>query len=164
MDVRREAKLEIDAARVIKAQIAELTDDEDTIRDTLEGETDLAPMIRSLVLSIIEDKALMAGAKDASQAMDVRASRFRGRIEAKRELIRVAMELAEWTSREFDVGTVALKKAAPAVSVIDEQDIPAEFFEQSEPKLDKKKLLAALKVGPVEGAALKNGAPILEIR
>ena len=164
-DIRADAIREIDAARMIKQSIAALTDDEDAIRDTLEGETNLHGAIRALVLSITEDAMLRDGAAEAAKKLTERADRFKGRIEAKRELIRLAMEIADWQTREMDVATVTLKRAAPALQVIDESIIPADFFKPGKPKLDSAAVLKALKDGhSVAGATLKNGAPVLAIK
>lgn len=164
-DIRNAAIREIDAAKVIKANIASLTDDSDTIRDTLEGETNLDGIIRALLISIEDDKGLRDSANATARTIANRAGRFEARIDAKRELIRLAMELAEWTSKEFDVATVTMKKAAPALQVTKEEDIPAEFWKPGKPSIDRTALLKALKAErTIEGAQLKNGAPVLDIR
>jgi len=48
--------------------------------------------------------------------------------------------------------------------VVDEGEIPEEFFVEQAPKLDRKSLLASLKDGPIDGATLSNGALTLQIR
>ena len=164
MDIRREAQLEIDAARVIKAQIAELTDDDDAIRDTLEGETDLAGIVRKLIISITDDEALCDSAKAVAETYRARASRFDLRADAKRALLLKTMDMAEWRSKEFDVGTVSLARLPPSCIVFNEDVLPDEFWKAAKPSIDKTAVLKALKSGAdVPGAEMKNGGYTLKI-
>lgn len=164
-DVRVDAIKEINAATAIKQGIAALTDDADAIRDTLEGETNLDAIIRALVVSIDEDKILIDGCTNRIDELRDRKARFEARVDAKRALIAQAMELAEWKKRELDIGTVSLTKGVPQLRVVNEADIPPEFWIVGEPKLDKKAVLAALRDKQnIPGAQLSNAAPSLTIR
>lgn len=164
-DIRTEAIKEINAATAIKEGIKVLTDDDDTIRDTLEGETNLDGIIRGLILSIQDDEVLVDGLSIRIGEMKSRCDRFKARIEAKRTLIAQAMEIAEWRSKELDIATVTLAKGRANLRVIEEADIPAQYWKAGKPVLDKTTLLADLKGGAtVDGAQLSNGAPVLTIR
>jgi hypothetical protein len=165
VDVRERALRALDAARMVKAQIMQITDDADAIRDTLEGETDLDGVMRALVLSIAEDEILVTGLNALIEGFTGRRDRFDRRIEGKRDLIRLALETADWKSRELDVGTVSLRKAPAALRLTDEAAVPAAYWKPQDPKLDKKAVMAALKAGEtVPGASMANGSPTLEIR
>jgi hypothetical protein len=51
------------------------------------------------------------------------------------------------------------------LELIEEADIPAEFWKAGDPKLDRKALAEALKEGrSVPGVALSNQAPSLTVR
>lgn len=164
-DVRADAIKEINAATAIKEGIKALTDDADTIRDTLEGETDLDGIIRSLLLSIHDDEALVDGLSLRIGELKSRCDRFKARIEAKRTLIAQAMEIADWRSKELDIATVTLAKGRATLRVLEEADIPGKYWKSGKPVLDRTALLADLKDGAtVEGAQLSNGAPVLTIR
>lgn len=164
-DIRAEAIKEINAATAIKEGIKVLTDDDDTIRDTLEGETNLGGVIRALILSIQDDEVLVDGLSLRIGELKSRCDRFKARIEAKRTLIAQAMEIAEWRSKELDIATVTLAKGRANLRVMEEADIPAKYWKAGKPVLDKTALLADLKGGEtVEGAQLSNGAPVLTIR
>lgn len=164
-DVQHKAIQEINAAIAIKEGIKALTNDDDAIRDTLEGETDLDQQIRALVLSIGDDKALIAGLTAHVAELNERLTRFKNRVEAKRTLILQAMTIADVEKYEFDAATVSRRKTAPAVRVIEEADIPSDYWAPQPPKLDKRKLLAALTEGTIiPGAALSNQHDTVSIR
>lgn len=164
-DVVKDAVQAIDAATVIKASIAKLTDDTDALIDTLEGETDLDVIVRSLLLSLEEDQLMIDGLGARIADLAERKQRFELRIGTKRTLVHQALELLGRAKMEFDIATVSLGKAAPALQVVQEAEIPSRFWKAGDPKLDKPALLDALKAGEaIPGAALKNGAPRLTIR
>lgn len=165
MDDTRHLQREIAAAETIKAGLLAVTDDTDAIRDTLEGETNLHGMIRSMLLSIEDDQAMVDGAKARIDDLSERKRRFEGRIEAKRALVEQAMTVAEIDKVETDLATVSLRAVPPKPVISTEADIPSEFFIPQPPKLDQKALLAALKEGrDVPGATLSNGGKTLSVR
>lgn len=165
-DVLRDSIREIDAALAIREGLKRLTDDDDAIRDTLEGETDLPTVISRLIESIEGDEGLKEGAKEAAARIKARAERFERRIEAKRALIQQAIEIADMkTPLELPAGTVSLSKGSPKLVITDEAAIPAEYWKASEPTLNRTAVTAALKAKTaVPGATLSNGQPTLTIR
>jgi hypothetical protein len=61
---------------------------------------------------------------------------------------------------------LTLKAATKKTKVLDESKIPSEFFVTipESKQLDKRALLAALKLGEIEGAELEDGKRALTIR
>lgn len=164
LDVRKDAIRSIDAMRAIKEGISQLTDDADAIRDTLDGQTDLAGMVASLVASIDEDQLLLDGIAARMKALKERQERVELRVEAKRALIQQGMEIADQKSVELPSATLTLKKVPPKLVVVNEASIPPDFF-ATKVTLDKKKALDALKDGKtVDGCQLSNGSMTLQIR
>lgn len=163
-DVGR-AQREIEAARVLREHIAQLAQgDEDFIRDTLEGETDLPSLVRSLLVGIGEDEAMAKGLSDYAEQLASRKGRLDKRAKLKRTLICSAMEIAGRPSMETDIGTVTLSAVKAKAIVTEEADIPAEFFKPQPPKLDQAALSAALREGrEVAGATLSNGGSTVRI-
>ena len=160
-----DVSLQLKAAAAVKDAIAKLTDDEDVIRDTLEGETDLDGVLRYLLKEIGGTEAMLEGLTIHIRELKSRQHRFKRRIEDYRALALQAMDIAEWNKRELDVGTLSLGKSAPAMLVTDEAAIPARFWKAGDPQLDRNAVLAALKADEtIPGAELKNGAPVLTIR
>jgi hypothetical protein len=156
----------IEAARVLREQIATLAEgDSEFIRDTLEGEVDFEGIARSLLASIGEDEAMVAGLDTYSDELSARKKRIAGRIQAKRALIASALEIADRPKLELDIGTLSLTKVQPKAHVVEEADIPADYWKPQPPKLDLKTLTAALKDGQtVPGATLTNGGQTVTIR
>lgn len=164
-DVVKDAIVALNAATVIKESICKLTDDTDALLDTLEGETDLDVIVRALLISLEEDQARIDGLTARIADLAERKARFELRIGTKRTLVHQALELLGRRTMELDIATVSLAKAAPALQVVQEADIPARFWKVGDPKLDRTAVLDALKAGEaVPGAALKNGQPRLTIR
>jgi hypothetical protein len=156
---------DLDAAKVLRDQIAQLADgDEEFVRDTLEGETDLEGIIRSLLAGIGLDEAMAEGIDAFVKELAGRKDRLASRAKLKRTLICTALEIAGRKTIETDVGTVTLSAVKPKAIVNEEADIPAEFFKSQPPKLDQTALSAALREGrEVPGAVLSNGGNTIRI-
>lgn len=156
---------DLEAAKVLRDQISDLAaGDEDFIRDTLEGETDLPAIVRMLLAGIGEDEAMADGIDAYAAELATRKARLAGRAKLKRSLICSALEIAGRKTIETDVGTVTLSAVKPKAIVTEEADIPAEFFKPQPPKLDQSALSAALREGrEVKGATLSNGGNTVRI-
>jgi hypothetical protein len=75
------------------------------------------------------------------------------------------MQSGEIRTLDTPAGTVTRKAVPPSVLILEEAEIPAEFFKPQDPKLDKKAVAEALKAGkPVPGAAMSNGGETIAIR
>ena len=101
--------------------------DEDTLRDTLEGLSELPEMIAAVVRSELEDRALAKGLKGRIGEMEERLGRFEQRAGKKREMAREAMEqgdLQKITEPDF---TVSLRSVQPPLVIVEEKEIPDEF-------------------------------------
>jgi len=156
---------EIEAAKVLRDQIADIAaNDPEFMRDVIEGETSLHELIGALVAEEGEDKAVIDGLDRYVEHLVARKDRLKRRIETRRALIALAMEIAELPSFETPTGKVSVAPVAPKAIVQDEAQIPARFWIAGEPKLDRKALLAALKASEnVPGATLSNGSKTIRI-
>lgn len=159
------AQRDLEAAKILREQISDLAQgDEDFIRDTLEGETDLPAIVRSLLAGIGEDEAMAEGIDAYARDLATRKDRLTSRARLKRSLICTALEIAGRKTMETDVGTVTLSAVKPKALVTEEADIPAEFFKPQPPKLDQSALSAALREGrAIAGATLSNGGNTIRI-
>jgi Gp157 protein len=139
--------------------------DEDDLRDTVEGATNLPGVLGSILRSRLSDLALMAALRTRVLDMQERFARIEYRAEKKRALVASVMERAgirKLTEPDF---TASLREIPPGVIVIEEGKIPEPFWKPQPPKLDRKALLAALKAGEVvPGATLGNGSATLAVR
>jgi hypothetical protein len=158
---------EAQAVAAVQASLRQLgeADDETLLADSIAGETSLLEAIDQLLLTIAESTGLAKGAQDAAQMLCARAARLERRAETARGVIEQALMIAELDKLERPTATLSLARRAAKLEVLEEADVPAEFWKPGDPKLDKKALLAALKDGrAVPGACLANSAPSLTIR
>jgi len=139
--------------------------DEETLADTLEGITDLHEAIASVVRAALVDAAMADGLKDHIQDLQERLRRLLERASKRREVARDAMiqvDIKKVAAPDF---TVSVRPGSPALMVVDEGSIPAIYWAQREPRLDRLTLIKDLKNGmPVTGAGLSNPEPVLSVR
>jgi hypothetical protein len=138
--------------------------DEQTLADTLEGETDLTEMLAATVRALIMDETIAEALQLRIAEMAERLARFEQRAARRRELVRDAMADCDIKDIKQEDFTAALRNSPPKVVVIDESKIPQPFWEQR-PHLLKRELLDTLKGGTrVEGAMLSNPGMTLSVR
>ncbi len=150
-----------------KAQLAERFPDADdeTLRDTLEGLTDLREMIVAVARSQQEDRVLAQALRTRIEEMQERLRRFDHGVERKRDLLASVMERAAIGKiAECDL-TISLRQSPPPLVVADEDAIGEAYWKAQPPKLDRRKLLDDLKAGAeVPGACLGNGGQSISVR
>lgn len=155
---------ETEAARALLANIRDVIgDDEDMAHDAVEGETSLLEEMAKAVARIQEVAAFEAALAAQIEQLEARKSRFANQGERIRTALCVAMGDVGLKKAELAGATLTLKPVPPKVVVTDEAAIPAAFWKPSDPKLDRKALLAALKDHPVDGASLSNGSTTISI-
>ena len=155
------------AAKVLLEQLRDLQadDDDEVVRDSIEGETDLHEAIEAAVKRLGGDLAAIEGLEAYIKRLTSRRDRLENRVDATREAIANAMELARLPSLETPIATVAVKKVAPKVIITEEADVPSDFWKPQPPKLDKRAVMSALKdKQPVPGAQLSNGGETIQVK
>jgi hypothetical protein len=153
------------AAQALRETIAKLTDDGETIRDTIEGETGLHEAVGKVMAFVRDDEILIAGIDRMVETLVARKKRLEDRVGFYRSAIEQAMVIGEIQTMELPDATVTVRRVAPKLEVVDESAIPAGFWRPQDPKLDRKAVTDALKAGQdVPGAALGNGGITLSIR
>lgn len=144
--------------------VSSLTDDEDTIRDTIEGEFDTVSLVRNLLNSADDDRALVDGLKARIAELTERCKRLTLRADNKEVAIERVMQLANLRRLEMDVATVSFTTARPSVVITNGTEIPEELCRVTTTP-DKAKIVALLKAGEtVPGAELAGGHSVLSIR
>jgi len=165
-EVSHELHQQTCAAKVLLEQLRDLeADDDDVVRDSIEGETDLHEAIEAAVKRLGDDLAAIEGLEAYIKKLDGRKARLKKRVDTTREAIANAMELARLPKMETPLATIAQKKVPPKVIIADEADIPSDFFKPQPPKLDKKAVMDALKAKQaVPGTQLSNGGTTISVR
>ena len=139
--------------------------DEDTLRDTLEGLSSLPEALTAVVRSYLDDLDLAGALGMRISDMQERLSRFEQRADKKRELVTSVMERANIKKLTEPDFTASLRAVPPSVVIVDEQEIPQEYWKPQPPRLDRQGLSAALKGGSaVPGAALGNSQVTISVR
>ena len=137
----------------------------ETLRDTLEGITELHEMIAAVIRSALVDKALQAGLHFRVDEMKERLSRLELRATKKRQLALEAMTEVGLTKFEQPDFTASARSGSPALVVIAEDQIPEAYWLPQPPKLDRQMVLGELKRGiEIPGAQMCNPKPVLSVR
>jgi Siphovirus Gp157 len=139
--------------------------DDETIRDTLEGITDLHEMLAAIIRSALIDEALQVGLRSRLEDMKQRLARLEERGAKKRQSALEAMSEVGLKKLEQADFTASARAGSPALVVVSEDVIPETYWVPQPPKLDRQSLLADLKrVGEIPGAQLSNSKPTLSVR
>src|SRR4249920_1816870 len=97
--------------------------DDETIRDTLEGITNLHEMIAAVIRSALVDEALHAGLRSRLDDMKERLSRLELRATKKRELALEAVTEVGLSKLEQPDFTASARAGSPALMVVAEDRI-----------------------------------------
>ena len=139
--------------------------DDNTLGDTLEGITSLPEMIGEVVRSALIDEHLAEGLKLRLGEMKDRLSRLLERARKKRVLALEVMTDAELTKLTEPDFTVSVRKSPSSLVILNEMDVPEDYWVPQPAKLDKTALLQALKADQeIPGVQLSNGQPTIAVR
>jgi hypothetical protein len=139
--------------------------DFETLRDTLEGITDLHEMIAAVIRSALVDEALHLGLRSRIDDMKERLSRLELRASKKRQIALEAMSEVGLSKLEQPDFTASARAGSPALVVIAEETIPEAYWLPQPPKLDRQAILGELKRGiEIPGAQMGNLKPVLSVR
>lgn len=148
-----------------RLQVAFPDADDETLRDTLEGMTNLTDSLAELLRSHLEDRSFAAALRSRMADMQVRCSRFEERARKKREFVCAIMEEADLKKLVEPEFTVSLRHAQRPLLVIDEDAIPADYWKPQPTKLDRQGLILALSNGKdIPGAVLGNPPMTISVR
>jgi hypothetical protein len=143
-------------------------DDVELVADAIEGETILIEAIEAALAQIDECDVLITGLKAKEEEFETRRKAIERRAERVRALIEQAMLATDQTTLKLPTATLSLTKRAAGLIVVNEADIPSQYWIEQErpaPKLDKKALTAALREkADIPGATLDNGSVSLSVR
>ena len=139
--------------------------DEATLADTLEGTTDIHEVLAAIVRSALYDEALADGLKVHIGKLQDRLQRLAERGGERRRIARDAMievEIKKVAAPDF---TLSLRPGSPSLVVVDELEVPTDYWEVREPRLNRASALSDLKNGvAIPGLQLSNPEPVLSVR
>jgi hypothetical protein len=161
----RDLQREAEAARSLIASLRTVTDDEEVIDNAVEGETNLHELIAAVMTLVTETQIQQAGLESMLLRLKDRKASLERREDGLRACIAQAMDIGGMKKLPLPEATLSLAARAPAAQVIDEILIPARFWKQPDPVLDRKALNAAIKDGEdIPGVTRSNGSVSLTIR
>ncbi len=151
-------------ANRIREELAQLTDDQETIRDTLEGETDIFGILDWLLGKIGDEDGFAAAVEERIDGLQARLNASKGRRDRLRSLLQSAVEATGEKSLRRPEATVSLTSLKPGIAVIDETVLPERFF-KVERRVDRSAVNAAIRDGEVvPGVVMGNGGTSLTVR
>lgn len=161
-DLRRQSEA---ARNLITALKADGQEDEDLLHDMTEGSTDLFEAVDRALAEIDECEIMETGIKAKQAELSDRLKRASDRKERLRSLIEQALVIADLRTMKRPTATLTVKDAAPKLLIADEASIPAQFWKQPDPVLDRKALNDACKAGEIiPGTTMTNGTTTLQLR
>ena len=135
----------------ILAEIKALTSDEEVVRDTFEGETDIEGVMDLLLKLTGEDESMIAAIEEHERKLGKRKSRIKDRLVAGKALMFRILKMGNGRKMERPLGTVSLNKKAASLGDLEESQIPSAYWREPPPELDRKRLLEDAKLAKAEG-------------
>jgi len=150
----------------LQTKLQELNFDEQTIADTLEGESAaLEIKIENYGFVIRNMEAFGDAIKAEETRLSERRKAHEKRIQAIKDWLHQNMIACGITKIECPAFTIAVQNNPSSVNVFDEEAIPEEFLRQPEtppPAPDKKAIMAAIKSGQtVPGCEVKQATRLV---
>jgi hypothetical protein len=162
-DIAKALRREGDAARGLLDALGDL--DGETRHDTAEGETSLFEAIDAALDHLDDCTAIVAGCEAVARVYLERADKAKARMDRVRGLIEQAMLISGLPTVKRPLATLTVRDVKPKAMIADEATIPARFWRQPDPVLDKKAINAAVAAGEdVPGVTKDNGGTSLQIR
>jgi hypothetical protein len=136
-----------------------------TLLELIQSETDIEECLLEIGESAVEDEHSVSVIKLRVKELQERASRLEERAEKKRRIISATMcNLKLEKPIQGPTLTLSLRAGGRGVIVTDPTKIPKQYFNDADPKLDKKRLRDALDRGEaIDGAQLPNGGKSVSI-
>lgn len=146
--------MEIQRAEIARAVeiLAPFCDgDEQLWLDMLEGETDLFRIIGRIHEQIARDNEILTGIKEREANLKERKNRISSRVDASKGLIGKFLRAANLTKFEMPEVTYSVRDGKPALVVVNDDAVPAEFC-----TLVRKPVKASINVAFENETALPN--------
>ncbi|MBS7545092.1 siphovirus Gp157 family protein [Ancylobacter oerskovii] len=142
----------------------ELAEDQDLLRDMVEGETEAFEILSRLVCQAGEAKALSFGVAEYIKELGERKARFDRRVDGIRALVVSVMEAAGIDKAILPEATLSIR-AGNSKAVVDDASLLPDDLVRIERKPDMAAIKAAVEVGrEVAGIHISNGEPSLTVR
>jgi hypothetical protein len=162
----RKIAIEAQAAKLLRERlIAAYGEDDEMIRDMIEGETSLHEAISKATFELAAVEGEKEGIEAAIGKMKQRLERYCNRAERIRAAIEEAMVAATIGSIKTPCATLSIRPSPPRLEITDISALPRDLMTFPAPVPNKNEIKAALKNGvAVPGVVLSNSPPVLSVR
>ena len=152
-------------AAMLREADPEIATDQKLLLDMLEGEGgDAMEVLDRVIRASIEANVFAKAAKERSDAIADRATRYKARADALRGCAFAALSALDISKLERPDFTASIRAGQQSAFITDETLIPDGFMRVVKSP-NKSAITEALKAGTdVSGAELRNGAPSLTVR
>jgi hypothetical protein len=160
---------EMAAAALLKSEIQSTVDlrmdDDNLLRDVIEGETSLHEMIAQVTEELVATEGMARGLGQTVSTLTDRRKRLDYKAEKLREALKAAMIMGEIAKLQTPAATLSVSKGRDGYFITDVSAIPDEFLTRPEPVPNRRAIGDAVKDGKeIPGVAKSNPEPILTIR
>jgi hypothetical protein len=139
--------------------------DDETLTDTLEGLSTLPEALAAVTRSYLDDLTLASALGLRITEMQGRLARIEQRADRKRGLVSYVMGRTEIKKLEQPDFTVSVRATPRQLVIQDEKEIPEAFWTPQPPKLDRRRLTAALAADAIiPGVVFSNGGTTISVR
>lgn len=154
-------KLDAEAVRlqisVMISQYPILAEDEELLRDMVEGETSLHHVLTRIMDEKFNAEDMTTAIKAREASLKARRERFESKADAMKDLALSLMQAAKMDKVELEEATLSIRKPSKRVEIDDIDQLPQGFF-SIERKADKKAIAEAFKENqPVPGSRYVDG-------
>ena len=156
-------KEQAEAARRLIVALSEHFSEDDA-HDVVEGETDFIEAVTSALRRRDELVAMAKSSRELAAEYGERARTLEDRARVIGERVVEALEHSGLKRVETPVGVATAKAATPKLVVVNEAEIPSDFWVWPEPKINRSALMKAAKDREVPGVVLNNGGVSLQVR
>jgi len=147
----------------LKARLEAESFDAVSLVEAMQSETDVEECLLEIAESALQDEHSISAIKARIKELQERANRIDERAEKKRRVVTATMQNLQLEKIDGANLTLSLRNGGRGVIVTDPTKIPKQYFNDADPKLDKRRLRDALELGPVAGAQLPNGGKSVTI-
>jgi hypothetical protein len=136
------------------------------LMSALESETEIPECLLEIGEEALALEALAVAARERAKQIQARAARLEDKADRLRRVISATMINTQIDKPiQGPTMTLSLRKGQRDLVIMDESKIPLTFYDDAQPKLNKRRVRDALDRGEaVEGAQLGNGGSSVTIR
>lgn len=146
------------------AQYPSLADDEELLRDTLEGSTDLKEILERIMSIKFDAEDMTTAIKAREASLKARRERIEAKADAMKGLALSLMQAAKQERVELTEALLTIRKPSKRVEINDIDALPQGYY-RTDKVADKKAIAESFKAGEaIPGASYVDGSEGLTVK